>query len=103
MRPVHVLVVGAGLVAVIVGVVLFSPTGLSRLARMEEEERVLTGQVAQKQRANERLADETRLLQGDTPASKDVLEKKAREELGYTKPGEVVVVVPAAPKAVEAH
>lgn len=95
MRPVHVLVVGAGLVAVIVGVVLFSPTGLSRLARMQDEERALTGQVAQKQKENERLVDETRLLQGDTPASKDVLEKKAREELGYTKPGEVVVVVPA--------
>ncbi len=95
MRPVHVLVVGAGLVAVIIGVALFSPTGLSRLARMQEEERALTGQVAQKQKENERLVEETRLLQGDSDVSKDVLEKKAREDLGYTRPGEVVVVVPA--------
>lgn len=95
MRPVHVLVVGAGAVAIIVGVVLFSPTGLSRLARMQEEERVLAGQVAQKQKENERLVEETALLKGDSAASKMMLEKKAREELGYTKPGEVVVVVPA--------
>jgi len=96
MRPVHVLVVGAGLVAVVLALVLFSPDGLSRLARMQEEERVLSGQVAQKQKQNEVLVDETALLRGDTPASRLTLEKKAREELGYIAPGEVVVTVPAA-------
>lgn len=90
----HILVVGAGLVAVTVGVVLFSPTGLARLARLEEEESTLNGQVAQKQKENELLVEETRLLRGDSADSRRVLEKKAREELGYLAPGEVVVVVP---------
>lgn len=97
MRPVHVLVVGAGLVAVVLALVLFSPDGLSRLARMQEEERVLSGQVAQKQKQNEVLVDETALLRGDTPASRLTLEKKAREELGYLAPGEVVITLPGAP------
>ena len=84
------------MVAVVIGVVLFSPNGLSRLVRLQEEERALTGQVAQKQRENEKLVDETALLKGDTADGKLLLEKKAREELGYTRPREVVVVVPEA-------
>ncbi len=95
MRPLHVLVVGAGLTAVIVAVVLFSPQGLARLTRMRGEERALAGQVAQKQSENERMVEETRLLRGDSDASRLMLEKKAREELGYTAPGEIVVNLPA--------
>ena len=91
MRVVSVLVVGAAAVVVVAGVVLFSPAGLSKLARLQEEERALGGQVAQQRSENTRLVEETRLLRGDSAASKLVLEKKAREELGYIGAGEVVV------------
>ena len=100
MRVLAVLVVGAGAVVVVLGVVLFSPAGLSKLSRLEEEERVLSGVVAQKRSENTLLVKETQLLRGDTEASRLVLEKKAREDLGYLAPGEVVVnLQPAAQSA----
>ena len=97
MRVVPVLVAGAGAVVVVIGVVLFSPAGLSKLARLQEEERALSGQVAQKRAENTMMLKEAELLRGDSEASRLVLEHKAREELGYIAPGEVVVHLPTAP------
>jgi cell division protein FtsB len=99
MRAVAVLVCGAGVVVVVAAVGLFSPSGFSKLSRLQEEERVLSGQAAQKRAENTRMVEETQLLRGDTEASRLVLEKKAREDLGYIAPGEVVVnLAPAGPR-----
>ncbi|MDP2341029.1 MAG: septum formation initiator family protein [Deltaproteobacteria bacterium] len=103
MRAVAVLVCGAGVVVVVVAVGLFSPAGVSKLSRLQEEERVLSGQVAQKRAENTRMIEETHLLRGDSEASRLVLEKKAREELGYIAPGEVVVNLSPEPAPTGVH
>ncbi len=95
MRALAVLVVGAAAVVVVLGLVLFSPSGVSKLSHLQEEERALGGQAAQKRAENTQMMQETRLLRGDSEASRLVLEKKAREELGYIAPGEIVVNLPA--------
>ncbi len=96
MRPRVVLVVAIAVCALVGGIAVFSPAGLARLDRLHEEELALTADVERRTRENEKLADEIELLRGDTPASNNVLEKRAREELGYIRPGEVVLTVPVA-------
>ena len=95
-----VLVVAAAICVVIGAVALFSPSGLARLERLRDEEQGLSADVERRTRENERLADDIRLLRGDTPASKNALEKRAREELGYVGAGEVVLTVAFDDKAV---
>lgn len=99
MRPRVVLVVAIALCAIIGGIALFSPAGLARLDRLGDEEQALAADVERRTRENEKIADDIQLLRGDTPASHNVLEKRAREELGYVRPGEVLMTVPVAPSA----
>lgn len=93
MRAPLVLAVAAGIAVLIGGVALFSPGGLARLERLRTEEEALTTEVERRTRDNERIAAEIELLRGDTPAGRNTLEKRAREELGFVGPGEVVVTV----------
>lgn len=94
MRPRVVLVVAVAACALIGGIALFSPSGLARLNRLDEEEAALKADVERRTSENETLAEEIELLRGDTAASNNVLEKRAREELGYIRPGEVLLTVP---------
>lgn len=99
MRPRVVLVVCAVVALAIGAYAVLAPSGLPRLREMEGEQARLQGEVDAARAGNERLAREVKVLQGGQPESKAVLEKAAREELGWTKPDEIVLTVhpPAAP------
>lgn len=99
MRPRVVLVVAAAACVLVGAVAVFSPSGLARLRRLDDEETALRADVERRTRENEKLVDEIQLLRGDTAASNNVLEKRAREELGYVRPGEVLLNVPVEPAA----
>lgn len=93
MRPRVVLVVCAVVALAIGAYAVLAPSGLPRLREMESEQARLQGEVDAARAANERLTREVTVLQGGAPESKAVLEKAAREELGWTKPDEVVLTV----------
>lgn len=91
MRPRALLAV-AGIVALAVAAwAVLSPSGLPRLRQLNNEQQALTADVDQARRDNARLEAEVRVLQGDDPASQAVLEKAAREELGWVKSDEIVL------------
>ncbi len=96
MRPQVVVVVAVVVAALIVGYAYVAPSGMATLTRLQAEEKKLADDVAQKKAENARLVGDVQLLKGDSEASKQALEKRAREELGYVAPGEVVVQVPDA-------
>ena len=101
MRARMVLVVAAASCFVIGAVGLFSPSGLARLERLRDEEQGLGADVDRRMRDNLHLADDIATLRGDTPASKNALEKRVREELGYVGAGEVVLTVALGSDAIE--
>ena len=72
-----------------------APSGLPRLLSIQREERALTNSVKDARHHNGALADEVRVLQGEQPASRALLEKKAREELGVVAKDEIVLSVPS--------
>jgi cell division protein FtsB len=94
MRPRVVLVAAVVVAALVVGYAFFAPSGMPTLSRLQTEEKKLSDDVAQKKAENARLVGDVQQLQGDTAASKLSLEKRARDELGYVAPGEVIVQVP---------
>jgi cell division protein FtsB len=96
MRASVVLAVAAAIAVAVVGVGLFSPFGLARLERLRSEEKALQAEVARRTTENERLAEEIALLRGNDEAGRNAIEKRAREELGFVGPGEVVLTVPVA-------
>jgi cell division protein FtsB len=89
-----ILVGACGVVMTVVGVALFSPHGVARLERLHEEEEATRAEVTRRTSENERLARDIALLRGDTPAGRNTLEKRAREELGFVGVGELVLTVP---------
>jgi cell division protein FtsB len=94
MRPRVVLVVAVVVAVLFVGYAFFAPSGMATLSRLQAEEKKLSDDVAQKKAENARLVEEVQTLKGDTEASRLSLEKRAREELGYVAPGEIVLQVP---------
>ena len=94
MRPRVVLAAAVVVAAFVVGYAFFAPSGMETLQRLQAEEKKLSDDVAQKKAENARLVGDVQLLKGDTEASRLSLEKRARDELGYVAPGEVVVHVP---------
>ncbi len=95
MRARVVLAVSGGVVAVIAATAAFSPSGLARLERLRTEESAVAADVERLEHDNARLAAEVQKLRLDGPASRNVLEQRAREELGYVGKDEVVLVLPA--------
>ncbi len=78
-----------GYLAALVGLVAVSaanPDGLRKALRNEEEGRRLERENAALEETVARLRREVRALRGDPAA----LERAAREELGYVKPGEII-------------
>ncbi len=75
--------------------VVFGHNGLTAFAKKREEERTLHSQMQQLERENERLQGHVERLQKDPSA----IEHQAREELHYTRAGEVIYSLPEATAA----
>lgn len=87
---------GAGVLAVLMGYgVVFGHNGLTAFAHKRAEARELQVQMQQLQSENSRLREHVDALQNDPAA----IEHQAREELHYTRAGEVIYTLPAAPQS----
>ena len=73
--------------------VMFGANGMVVYRQKRAEMQELQVEVDRLQKANEQYAERIRLLKSDPGA----IEKEAREQLHYTRKGEVVFVAPEAP------
>ena len=88
--------VAAAVLAVGLGYhVMFGQNGLTAYEQKRVEARTLEQQLKSLQRENEQLKGHVDRLQSDPNA----IEHQAREELHYTRPGEVIYTLPDAPAA----
>ncbi|HEV2576577.1 MAG TPA: septum formation initiator family protein [Acidobacteriaceae bacterium] len=86
---------GAGVLAVLMGYgVVFGHNGVTAFLFKRQEARELQVQMQQLQTENGRLQDHVDQLQNDPAA----IEHQAREELHYTRAGEVIYTLPASPQ-----
>jgi cell division protein FtsB len=84
--------VAAALLALGVGYhVIFGANGLTVYEQKRQETHLLTQQMQDLQLENDRLKDHVDRLQADPNA----IEQQAREELHYTRPGEVIYALPS--------
>ncbi len=74
--------------------VIFGANGWMVYEKKKVEYRQVTAEVERVKAENQQLAEQIKLLQTD----KKTIEKEAREQLKYARPGEVIYVMPA-PKA----
>jgi cell division protein FtsB len=87
--------VAAGALAVFMGYhVVFGQNGLTAYEHKRLETRALKLQEQELQRENDRLGGHVARLKDDPAA----IETTAREELHYTRAGEVIVALPTEPK-----
>ena len=87
---------GVALLACLLAVhVVAGPNGLFTYQQKRSEYRKLEKEVQQLQQENERLAKQIESLKNDPKA----IEKEAREQLRYARPGEVVYTLPSQPPA----
>ena len=82
------------LLAIIQGQLWFGRGSVPAVARLTEQLNVQNQQNQQAQLANDRLAAEVR----DLKEGLDMVEEKARRELGMVKPNEIYVHITPAPK-----
>ena len=75
--------------------VMFGANGMVVYRTKRAEYQKLQTDVGQLQKENDRYTEQIKALQTDPKA----IEKEAREQLHYTRPGEVVYVSPAPPPA----
>ena len=93
-RKAATVAVGALALVMAYGVV-FGHNGLTVFEHKREEAKSLQHQMQMLQAENERLRGHVDRLQNDPGA----IEHQAREELHYTRAGEVIFTLPAAPNA----
>jgi cell division protein FtsB len=74
--------------------VMFGANGMVIYRQKRAEYKELQKEIVQAQRENDRYTQQIQSLKSDEKA----IEKEAREQLGYAKPGEYVYVAPAPPK-----
>jgi cell division protein FtsB len=85
--------VAAAVLAIAMGYhVIFGQNGLTVYQQKRQDARTLDSQLYDLQRENELLKGHVERLQNDPNA----IEHQAREELHYTRPGEVIYTMPAA-------
>jgi cell division protein FtsB len=77
--------------------VIFGTNGMVAYAHKRAESQKLDKEIQSLQQENGRLNVQIDSLKNDPKA----IEKEAREQLRYTRPGEVVYTLPAQPKAAE--
>ena len=75
--------------------VVFGQNGLTAYQQKRQDSQMLQSQLRSLQRENELLKGHVERLQSDPNA----IEHQAREELHYTRPGEVIYTLPATPSA----
>ena len=75
--------------------VVFGANGMVAWEQKRAEYRQLEQQIDDLQRQNQQLEQHIQALKSDPQA----IEKEAREQLRYARPGEVIYVMPADPKA----
>src|SRR5277367_3336685 len=86
----------AAVLAVAMGYhVIFGQNGLTVYQQKRNDAQSLDSQLRSLQRENDLLKGHVERLQSDPNA----IEHQAREELHYTRPGEVIYTLPAAPSA----
>jgi cell division protein FtsB len=86
--------IAVGALALVMGYgVVFGHNGLTAFAHKREEARTLQQQMTQLQKENDRLHGHVDRLQNDPGA----IEHEAREELHYTRAGEVIYTLPNVP------
>jgi cell division protein FtsB len=86
--------IAVGALALVMGYgVVFGHNGLTAFAHKREEARTLQQQMMQLQKENDRLHGHVDRLENDPGA----IEHEAREELHYTRAGEVIYTLPVAP------
>lgn len=73
--------------------VIFGQNGLTAYQQKRQDAQTLDHQLHSLQRENEALKGHVERLQHDPSA----IEHQAREELHYTRPGEVIYTLPASP------
>lgn len=84
-----------GVLAVVIAYhAVFGENGAVAYQKKRAEFREVEKQVQQVQAENDRLAREIHALKSDPKA----IEREAREQLRYAKPGEVVYLLPAPPQ-----
>jgi cell division protein FtsB len=89
----------AALLALAMGYhVIFGQNGLTAYQQKRQEAQSLDNQLHSLQRENDLLKGHVDRLQNDPNA----IEHQAREELHYTRPGEVIYTLPAAPPSKDA-
>jgi cell division protein FtsB len=74
--------------------VMFGANGMVVYKQKRSEYEALQKQIVQAQQENDRYTQQIQGLKSDQKA----IEKEAREQLGYAKPGEYVYVPPTPPK-----
>ena len=75
--------------------VVFGANGWMVYEKKKAEYRQVSADVERMKQENDRLAQQIKSLQTD----KKTIEMEARTQMGYAKPGEIVIVIPtAAPK-----
>jgi cell division protein FtsB len=74
------------LLGALLGYSVLHPNGVRRAQKLDEQARRLSDEDAALEAQVTRLRREVRALRGDPAA----LERAAREELGYVRPGEVI-------------
>jgi cell division protein FtsB len=95
----HAVVIAVVLAGAVLCLALFSPRGVARLRALQAEEQALTVEVEALRKDNQHRADKAALLRDDVtatqaPARTLVLDKLARDELGYSGKSEVVFQIP---------
>lgn len=103
MRPRKLLLLCAVVAALAAGYALLAPTGLPKLQHKEREVAKLQADVAALERENERLTEEGARLQEGALGAAVYLEDAAREELGWVKPGEHVLLLANGPANEGSH
>jgi cell division protein FtsB len=84
----------AGVLALAMGYhVIFGQNGLTAYQQKRQDAQTLDKQLHSLQRENDLLKDHVDRLQSDPNA----IEHQAREELHYTRPGEVIYTLPSTP------
>jgi cell division protein FtsB len=73
---------------------VFGENGMVVFERKRAELRTVNADVDKLQQENQRLTDQVKALKSDPKA----IEKEAREQLRYARPGEVIYLLPGQPK-----
>jgi cell division protein FtsB len=97
MKPLYLLVGGGVVALAILFYVAFADGGWPRVKQLQAEEDSLQTQVRALQGENKDLAGKAQLLKEESASGKAILETAVRQELGYVKPDEKILILEKSP------